>query len=105
MSRSHYLRPIALAESPQSEEGETLRLAGGLVYASRFALIAREGGKIVSRQRFSAAELAIADLPDDARQQRDDFARVHAPLPNALRSAPSHSAEQPELRRAARNER
>ena len=80
MSRRHYLRPIALAESPQSEEGEALRLAGGLVYASRFALIAREGGKVVSRQRYSAAELMVADLPDDARDQRDDLARIHTPL-------------------------
>ena len=38
MTQTHYLRPIALAESPQSEEGEAVRLAGGMVYASRFAL-------------------------------------------------------------------
>jgi dihydropteroate synthase len=80
VSLTHYLRPIAFADSPQSEEGEAVRLAGGLVYASRFALIARDGGKVVSRQRFSAAGLASADLPDDARQQRENLARVHAPL-------------------------
>ncbi len=68
---SLYLRPIALAESPQSEEGEALRLAGGLVYASRFALIVREGGKITRRERFSAKQLesALIGLPDEAAVQ------------------------------------
>ncbi len=86
MSVSHYLRPIAFADSPQSEEGEAVRLAGGMVYASRFALIGREQGKVVSRRRISAAELASADLPDDARRQRDDLRRVHPPLQCGARS-------------------
>ena len=50
MSTTHYLRPIATAASPQSEHGAAVRLAGGLVYASRFALIRREGGKVVARE-------------------------------------------------------
>ena len=54
---THYLRPTALCDSPQSEEGDALRLAGGLVYASRFALIEREDGKIVSRQRLARHEI------------------------------------------------
>lgn len=82
MSASHYLRPIALCDSPQSEEGEAIRLAGGLVYASRFALIVRDGGKIVSRSRYSVPELkaALASLPDAVGQQWDNVQRSHAPL-------------------------
>ena len=79
---SYYLRPIALAESPQSEEGEALRLAGGLVYASRFALIERADGRIVSRRRFGAGEIkaALPALPEAAREQWDNLQRAHAPL-------------------------
>ncbi|MCW1427914.1 dihydropteroate synthase [Novosphingobium sp. JCM 18896] len=73
-----YLRPIALAESPQSEEGEALRLAGGLAYASRFALIERQDGKIVSRRRLSAADLK--DLPDEVQPQVAALRQAHAPL-------------------------
>jgi dihydropteroate synthase len=82
VSTSHYLRPIAIAHSPQSEEGEAVRLAGGLTYASRFALIARAGGKIVARTRYSVPELraALGDLPDAAREQWDNLQRLHAPL-------------------------
>jgi len=75
---SFYLRPIALAESPQSEEGEAVRLAGGMAYASRFALIERRDGRIVSRERFSARE--IRDLPDEAQVQWNALRQVHAPL-------------------------
>lgn len=81
-----YIRPIALADSPQAEEGEAIRLGGGLIYASRFALIVREGGKVVSRQRFGAGdvEAAIATLPDvlaaDAAEQWDNLRRTHAPI-------------------------
>ena len=82
MAAQFYLRPIALAESPQSEEGEALRLAGGLVYASRFALIERAQGRIVSRRRFSAREIkaALPSLPEAAREQWDNLQRAHAPL-------------------------
>ncbi|RZK00650.1 MAG: dihydropteroate synthase [Novosphingobium sp.] len=83
---TYYLRPIALAESPQSEEGETLRLAGGLAYASRFALIERYDGKIVSRRRLSAGDLN--DLPDEVQPQVAAFRQAHAPLqcgPRTLR--------------------
>ena len=82
MSPTHYLRPIALVDSPQSEEGEALRLAGGLVYASRFALITREGGKVTARARYSVSELraALPELPDAVREQFDNLQRVHAPL-------------------------
>ena len=81
-----YIRPIGFAESPQSDEGGTIRLAGGLVHAARFALIVREGARIVSRQRFSAGEAGavLGALPDalaaEAAAQWADLQASHAPL-------------------------
>lgn len=82
MTQSHYLRPIALCDSPQSEHGEAVRLAGGLVYASRFALITRDGAAVTARTRYGVAELraALPDLPDAVREQWDNLQRSHAPL-------------------------
>ncbi len=86
MTETVYIRPIALAESPQSEEGAAIRLGGGLVWASRFALIRRADGRVVSRDRFGARDMpaAIACLPDGlgetALAQWQDLARSHAPL-------------------------
>lgn len=82
MSSSCYLRPIALADSPQSEEGEALRLAGGMVYASRFALIERSEGKVTARSRYSLPELraALPDLPAAVQAQFENLQRAHAPL-------------------------
>lgn len=82
MTTTHYLRPIALTDSPQSEEGEAVRLAGGLVYVSRFAVIERIAGKVTARARYSVPELraALPDLPDAVREQWDNLQRVHAPL-------------------------
>ena len=79
---SFYLRPIAIAESPQSEEGEAVRLGGGMVYASRFAVIGGEGGKVVSRERYSVSSLlaALPALPDAVREQWDNLRRIHPPL-------------------------
>ena len=59
-----------------------LRLAGGLVYASRFALIERDAGRIVSRGRYRAGELkaALLSLPGAVQAQWDNLQRVHAPL-------------------------
>jgi len=77
-----YLRPTALCDSPQSEEGEALRLAGGMVFASRFALIEREGGRVVARRRFSLPQLhdALADIPAAVREQFENLQRAHPPL-------------------------
>ncbi len=63
-----------------------MRLAGGMVYASRFALIRRENGRIVARQRLGAAQVlaALADLPPAlAAQGAGQWAalrRAHPPL-------------------------
>jgi dihydropteroate synthase len=81
-----YLRPIAFAESPQSEEGGAIRLAGGMVYASRFALIVREGARVVSRSRVAAEDVsqAFAKLPDNlaaqAEEQWGNLRLAHPPL-------------------------
>ncbi|MBB4859846.1 dihydropteroate synthase [Novosphingobium chloroacetimidivorans] len=86
MRQRLYLRPIAFAESPQSEHGETVRLGGSLVWASRFALITREGSRITSRERVCVADIAsaLAALPDDLARQGESqlaaFRKVHAPL-------------------------
>lgn len=82
MTISYYLRPIALADSPQSEDGDAIRLGGGMAYASRFALVQREGGRVTARSRYSAAELraALDRLPDAVREQFDNLQRSHAPL-------------------------
>ena len=94
MSESLYIRPIALAESPQSEEGEAVRLAGGLVYASRFALIVRRGGEIVSRQRVFAPDMpaALAGLPgalvDEGQAQWAALQQAHAPRQCGSRTIP-----------------
>jgi dihydropteroate synthase len=81
-----YLRPLALCDSPQSEEGECVRLGGSLAWASRFAVIVRQNGNIVSRERVSAQDMAaaIATLPgglaEDAELQWSAFGRSHGPL-------------------------
>ena len=86
MAEQIYLRPIALADSPQSEEGAAIRLGGGLAYASRFALIHRRDGQVVARRRLGMREVtaAIAALPDalatEAQAQWAGLQTVHAPL-------------------------
>jgi len=82
LSTTHYLRPIATAASPQSEHGAAVRLAGGLVYASRFALIRREGGKVVARELYGVRELetALPQLPAEVAEQWAALQASHAPL-------------------------
>ena len=86
MAQQLYIRQITIAESPQSEEGGAIRLAGGLVYASRFALIVRDGTKVISRRRFSAEEASdvLGALPDalaaEAATQWANLKAQHAPL-------------------------
>jgi dihydropteroate synthase len=81
-----YLMPIGLAASPQSEEGDAIRLAGGLVYAHRFAAIVRRDGCVVERYRFTPETAAetFARLPDelgdDAENQWSALRTAHPPL-------------------------
>lgn len=53
-----------------------------MVYASRFALIQREDGRVTARTRYSVADLrtALDRLPDAVREQFDNLQRSHAPL-------------------------
>jgi len=100
MTRKLYIRPIALAESPQSEEGEAIRLGGAMVWASRFAIIVRENGRVVSRQRVSASQVpaALASLPADlgaaAEVQWAQLRKVHAPIQCGARTI---RLEQPQV--------
>jgi len=82
---SVYLRPIALADSPQSEEGAAVRLAGGLTYASRFALIRREDGKVIERTRFGVAEAGRV-IRGEVEEQWEALRSVRAPLQMGART-------------------
>jgi dihydropteroate synthase len=73
----HYLVPLSFAPNPQGEDGEAIRLAGGLVYASRFALLTREDGRIVRRERLSVAD--VRSRPE-AQVQFSAMQTAHAPL-------------------------
>ena len=83
MSDRLYLMPIGLSASPQSEEGDAVRLAGGLVYAHRFAAIVRGGGRVIARHRFTpeTAAQTFARLPvelgDDAEYQWSALRTAH----------------------------
>ncbi|WFL77896.1 dihydropteroate synthase [Altererythrobacter arenosus] len=61
-----YIRPIGLAASPQAEEGKAIRLAGGMVYASRFAVILRQGGGVTERWLCDTQSIddVLAKLPE-----------------------------------------
>lgn len=91
LTETLYLRPIALADSPQSEDGEAVRLAGGLVYASRFAMIRRRNGRIVERLRLSVPQVRVAlgllpaPLAADGMAQWAGLRRAHAPLQCGVR--------------------
>ena len=86
MTQSLYIRPIGLSLSPQSEHGDAIRLAGGMVYASRFAITVREAGKVVSRNLASARGMpqALAALPADLAEegasQWAGLQTIHEPL-------------------------
>ena len=86
MTEQVYIRPIALVPGPQAEHGDAIRLAGGMVYASRFAVILRRDGKVVERWLASPGTMAptLEGLPDtveaDAMAQWSDLTLAHTPL-------------------------
>jgi len=86
VSERVYIRPIALAESPQGEDGNAIRLGGLMAWASRFALIRRSGDTLVSRELLDAQAMAeaIAQLPDDLAEQAEaqwlTLQKIHAPI-------------------------
>jgi dihydropteroate synthase len=78
----YYLRPIEFADSPQAAAGAAVRLAGGMVYASNFAVIGREASQVISREHFDGPSLVacLDRLPDTVREQWDNLQRQHPPL-------------------------
>ncbi|WP_133365706.1 dihydropteroate synthase [Qipengyuania sediminis] len=92
MNTRVYIRPIGFTPGPQAEHGNAVRLAGGMVYASRFAVILREGGAVT--QRWLAAPDTISELlgrlPDgvgaEAEAQWAALRTAHPPLALAGRT-------------------
>ncbi len=87
-----YVKPIGLAAGPQSEHGNAIRLAGGMVYASRFAVILRRDGQVLERWLAMPDTIAavLARLPDsvaaDAEDQWANLTLAHLPLQLGLRT-------------------
>ncbi len=82
MTTSVTIQPICTALSPQAEDGHAIRLGGSLVYASRFAAIVRDGGRVIERRLFGVREAmaALAPLGADAETQWANLAKQHKPL-------------------------
>lgn len=86
MTERVYLMPIGLAASPQTEEGDCVRLAGGLVYAHRFAAVVRRGRRVTQRHRFTPSQAAetFSLLPDplaiEAESQWSNLRLAHPAL-------------------------
>ena len=81
-----YIRPIGIAASPQAEAGDAVRLAGGMVYAHRFAILLRQHGEVTLRERVSPEHMAqaLGRLPDsvaaEAEEQWTCLRFAHPPL-------------------------
>ena len=90
MSPTIYVQPVGLALGPQTESTGAgpgaIRLAGTMVFASRFALTLREEGRVTHRRVFSVRESADAlaepggVLTSEAERQWANLQKVHAPL-------------------------
>ena len=100
MTDKVYIRPIGLTLSPQAEHGDAIRLAGGMVYAHRFAVIVTRGGQVIERSLGSPETVGeiLADLPGsvaaDAGEQWAGLTTAHAPLKLGERSVP---LDQPQI--------
>lgn len=87
-----YIRPTGFAPGPQSEHGNAIRLAGTMVYASRFAVILRRGGDVVERWLASpdTIDKVMGQLPDevgaDAEEQWANLTLAHPPMQLGERS-------------------
>lgn len=66
MSERIYIRPIGFAPGPQHEHGNAVRMAGGMIYASRFAVILRRDGRVVERWLAAPDRMpqVLGELPD-----------------------------------------
>ena len=94
-----YVRPIGFVPGPQSEHGNAIRLGGGMVYASRFAVVLRRDGRIVERWLAALDTIAevLGQLPDavaaDAEAQWANLTLAHPALELGERT---HGAALPE---------
>ena len=81
-----YIRPIAFAPGPQCEHGNAVRLASGMVYASRFAVILRRDDAIVERWLAAPDTIGavLGELPEsvagEAEAQWSNLRTAHPPL-------------------------
>ncbi|MGB7408100.1 MAG: dihydropteroate synthase, partial [Pontixanthobacter sp.] len=95
-----YIQPIGFANSPQSEEGDAIRLAGGMVYAHRFAVILRRDGTLVERHLCTprTIEEFLTRLPEslasDAVAQWAGLTTAHPPMQLGDRAVP---LDQPQI--------
>lgn len=87
-----YIRPIGFAPGPQCEHGNAVRLAGGMVYASRFAVIQRRDDRVIERWLASPDTIAevLGALPDslgaEAEAQWANLRLAHPPLELGVRT-------------------
>ncbi len=81
-----YIWPTGFVPSPQSVEGDAIRLAGGLVYANEFSVILTEAGQVVTNSRVTARQMDTAldalptELEAEGRAQWANLQKVHAPM-------------------------
>lgn len=86
MTLSLYIQPLSTVTGPQAVEADAIRLGGSMVYANLFALVIRDGGRVVSRERASAVEMngALSNLPhelvDEGAAQWANLQKVHAAM-------------------------
>lgn len=86
MSDHIYIRPIGFASGPQAEDGRAVRLAGGMVYAHRFAVVQTRDGEVAERWLCNpdTIEGVLGNLPAglsaEAGEQWANLTRSHAPL-------------------------
>ena len=86
MPETLYLQPLTFVSGPQAVAGDAVRLAGTMVYAREFAVIVREGAKVLSREIVTKEGMAdaLASLGDALQEQGqaqwDNLQRSHAPL-------------------------
>ncbi len=86
MSGTVYVRPVGLAENPQTFDGATIRLGNSLVWCHLLAIETFEAGRLVARQIVPVDGFAdaLATLPGDhaerARTQFANLSRQHPPL-------------------------
>lgn len=81
-----YVRPVGLAESPQTYDGATLRLGNSLVWCHLLAIESFDSGRLTARQIVpvdgfdEALESLSTDQVDRARDQFANLSRQHPPL-------------------------